>query len=117
MLVGSGCGGGIAARRYVVDLDKSNPHFEAVEEPRPGEKVTKPVDFPYRVSSSDPEVFILEGAAKGEIIEWKATLSWTSGGNEGATEISDGGKPFVSFPEAPADYSFNADVNKLEKLP
>jgi hypothetical protein len=117
MLVGSGCGGGIAARRYVVDLDKSNPHFEVVEESSPGEKVTKPVDFPYRVSSGDPEVFILEGATKGEIIEWKATLNWTSGGKEGSTEISDGGKPFVSFPEAPAGYSFNTDVNKLENLP
>jgi hypothetical protein len=117
MLLGSGCGGGLAQRRYVTELGDPYPRFKVVESSDSGEEVTKPIDFPYKVSSNDPEVFILNGVSKSQIVEWKATLHWTSGGKENSTEISDNGKPFVSFPVTPASYSFSTDHKKLIRLP
>ncbi|MFB9464557.1 hypothetical protein [Streptomyces cinereospinus] len=116
MTVGSSCGGGVTARRYVAELDDPNPRFEVVEQAGPGEETKKPIDFPYKVSSGDPEVFHLEGASNDGIVEWKAKLHWVADGKEKSTEISDNGKPFVSFPDRSVKYFFSTDLNELEDM-
>ncbi len=86
--------GAIAVRRFDVDLEQDPPTavFAAPDEPTPGQE--EPIDFPYRVSLTDPEVFNLYASARSCDCRWTATLHWVSGGEEGSTVIDDGGEPF-----------------------
>jgi hypothetical protein len=85
--------GGIGVRYFTVDLDQPMPTPELGEanEPRPGER---PLDFPYKVSLSDPEVFVLFANTQRCDCRWTAELRWRSGGKEGTTTIRDGREPF-----------------------
>ncbi|WP_159074187.1 hypothetical protein [Streptomyces dioscori] len=112
MFVGSGCGGAVTERIYEADLDAPRPKFKIAKINETGEQILKPVDFPYKVSSVDPEVFILNGISRG-FSEWTAKLHWVSEGKEGVTEIDDDGKPFLSFPEA-ENHWFDTYTNTLK---
>ncbi|MYV51853.1 hypothetical protein [Streptomyces sp. SID3212] len=112
MGVGDQCGGGFPARFFEVDLDVPNPEFKVSDVDDNGKSISEPIDFPYQVSSSEPEKFILMGKAK-RAVEWTATLRWVADGKSGKTEIDDHGKPFVSFPEADVRYHFNTSTKEL----
>jgi len=113
MFVGFGCGDGLPARRYQLDLDNPAPKFELVkEDPDSGEDVVEAVKFPYKVSSAEPEYLSLQSFTEG-YAAWKAKLHWVTDGKRGFTEISDHGKPFVTFKSYPEDYSFSTDSMKL----
>src|SRR5262245_48025719 len=63
VVVGGRGAGPVAVRYFKVDLDRSPPLVTASvgDEPAPGERA---IDFPYRVSSGDPEVFLIIADAK-----------------------------------------------------
>ncbi|WP_406420460.1 helix-turn-helix domain-containing protein [Streptomyces sp. NBC_00873] len=91
--MGEGCGSGITPQSFDIDLDDSRPTLTPVAG-RQGDKRVPPKDFPFRVSSTDVEVFDLNAHVDGHDVSWYLELEWSSGGREGTLRIDDGGKPF-----------------------
>ncbi|MET8844678.1 helix-turn-helix domain-containing protein [Streptomyces rubiginosohelvolus] len=89
----SGCGGSLTPRMFDVDLDASRPAARPVAGNDSGEPI-EAVAFPYRVSVTDPEVFLITGRTVGCDCSWVAELAWSSGGRSGTVRIGDGGRPF-----------------------
>ncbi|MFF2860960.1 helix-turn-helix domain-containing protein [Streptomyces rubiginosohelvolus] len=89
----SGCGGSLTPRMFDVDLDASRPVARSVAGNDSGEPI-EAVAFPYRVSVTDPEVFLITGRTVGCDCSWVAELAWSSGGRSGTVRIDDGGLPF-----------------------
>ncbi|MGW3579711.1 helix-turn-helix domain-containing protein [Streptomyces rubiginosohelvolus] len=89
----SGCGGSLTPRMFDVDLDASRPAARPVAGNDSGEPI-EAVAFPYRVSVTDPEVFLITGRTVGCDCSWVAELAWSSGGRSGTVRIDDGGRPF-----------------------
>jgi hypothetical protein len=54
----------------------------------------RPIEFPYRVSLSDAETFIVRAYTDGCDCSWIIELSWTSEGRNGRLTIDDSGVPF-----------------------
>ncbi|MFJ6516598.1 helix-turn-helix domain-containing protein [Streptomyces sp. NPDC091406] len=92
-LMGNGCGSGITPQTFASHLDAGNPVLRAVPGTQ-GDIEVPAVDFPYKVSSEDVEVFNLEMKAVSYDVSWYLELEWSSGGKEGALRIDDQGKPF-----------------------
>ncbi|MFF8505772.1 helix-turn-helix domain-containing protein [Streptomyces anulatus] len=92
-LMGNGCGSGIAPQTFAAHLDAGHPTLRPVPG-RQGDVVVPAVDFPYKVTSEDVEVFNLDMKAVGYDVTWYLELEWNSGGNEGVLRIDDHGKPF-----------------------
>uniref|UniRef100_A0AAU3H1R4 Helix-turn-helix domain-containing protein n=1 Tax=Streptomyces sp. NBC_01401 TaxID=2903854 RepID=A0AAU3H1R4_9ACTN len=108
--MGNGCGSGITPQSFDIDLDDSRPQSKPV----PGEQAGKPVpakDFPFRVSSSDVEVFDLDAHVEGHDVTWYLELEWSSGGRSGTLRIDDGGEPFrTSSLTARPSYQYRSDT-------
>ncbi|WP_030594606.1 helix-turn-helix domain-containing protein [Streptomyces anulatus] len=92
-LMGNGCGSGIMPQTFASHLDAGHPTLRPVPG-KQGDVVVPAVDFPYKVSSEDVEVFNLDMKAVGYDVTWYLELEWSSGGKEGALRIDDHGKPF-----------------------
>ncbi|MFJ7063405.1 helix-turn-helix domain-containing protein [Streptomyces microflavus] len=106
----SGCGGALTPRMFDVDLDVERPVARSVPGNDTGEPIPA-VSFPYRVSASDPEVFLVTGRAARCDCDWVAELRWSSGGRSGTVRIDDDGRPFRTSgaPGRPVhDYDFVA---------
>ncbi|MFJ2091946.1 helix-turn-helix domain-containing protein [Streptomyces sp. NPDC087901] len=91
--MGEGCGSGIVPQTFNIDLDDSQP----VSRPVAGEDAGKAVpakNFPYRVSSTDVEVFRLDAHTEDHDVTWYLELEWSSGDRSGTLRIDDNGKPF-----------------------
>ncbi|MFD8111263.1 helix-turn-helix domain-containing protein [Streptomyces microflavus] len=104
----SGCGGALTPRMFDVDLDVARPVARSVPGNDTGEPIPA-VSFPYRVSASDPEVFLVTGRTARCDCDWVAELRWSSGGRSGTVRIDDGGRPFRTSgaPGRPVhDYDF-----------
>ncbi|MEU2489577.1 hypothetical protein ABZ593_33965 [Streptomyces sp. NPDC012617] len=82
MYVGDQCGGGLPERFFTSNLDDPKPEFSLARVDDSGEKVTEPIDFPYKISSAEPEKFILTGETKASV-EWTVTLHWIADGKKG----------------------------------
>ncbi|MET9656440.1 helix-turn-helix transcriptional regulator [Streptomyces sp. NPDC006510] len=91
--MGEGCGSGITPQSFDVDLDDNRPTLTPVAGQQ-GDTRVPPKDFPFRVSSTDVEVFDLDAHVEGHDVSWYLELEWSSGGREGTLRIDDGGKPF-----------------------
>ncbi|MFJ8863328.1 helix-turn-helix domain-containing protein [Streptomyces sp. NPDC102451] len=91
--MGNGCGGGITPQTFDIDLDDSRPRSKPVAGEDAG-VVVPAKDFPYRVSSTDVEVFHIDAHVEGHDVTWYLELEWTSGGRSGTLRIDDGGEPF-----------------------
>ncbi|MEU0832445.1 helix-turn-helix transcriptional regulator [Streptomyces sp. NPDC005969] len=91
--MGDGCGSGITPQSFDIDLDDSRPILTPVAGQQRDERVP-PKHFPFRVSSTDVEVFDLDAHVEGHDVSWYLELEWSSGGREGTLRIDDGGKPF-----------------------
>ena len=50
--------------------------------------------FPYTISQSDPEIFVLAVSTQHCNCTWTAELYWTAGSKVGHTFIEDNGHPF-----------------------
>ncbi|MFE3501835.1 helix-turn-helix domain-containing protein [Kitasatospora sp. NPDC059160] len=91
--MGVGCGGGVDAKSFDIDLDRGSPVITV----KGGQR-----DFPYKVSKSDPEVFYVTAHTKAHDVRWDLTLDWSSGDRHGTVRIDNGGTPFRT----------SADVNR-----
>ncbi len=91
--MGNGCGSGITPQSFASHLDAGNPVLRPVPGTQ-GDIEVPAVDFPYKVSSEDVEVFNLDMKAVSYDVTWYLELEWSSGGKEGMLRIDDRGKPF-----------------------
>ncbi len=89
-LMGNGCGSGITPQTFASNLDAGHPTLRAVPGTQ-GDIEVPAVDFPYKVSSEDVEVFNLEMKAVSYDVSWYLELEWSSGGKEGTLRIDDRG--------------------------
>ncbi|MDQ3786933.1 MAG: hypothetical protein M3422_06790 [Actinomycetota bacterium] len=79
----SSCGSDLEPRFLRVDLTAARP-------------VAKPVDggeFPYKVSGSDPEQFVITPVVTDAAVDWRLRIHWSSGGEKGELVVDDAGKP------------------------
>lgn len=84
-------GGGPLGERYLeVNLDATPPVIIASEV----EFGDRPVNFPYKVSATEPEVFLIYAHTERCDCTWVVELYWTAGDERGSTIINDNGKPF-----------------------
>ncbi|WP_326660733.1 helix-turn-helix domain-containing protein [Streptomyces sp. NBC_00385] len=114
--MGEGCGGGIVPQSFNIDLDDSRP----VSRPVAGEdagKVVPAKNFPYRVSSTDVEVFHVNAHTEDHDVTWYLELDWSSGGRTGTLRIDDNGKPFrtSSMKDRPV-YEYRQDTAEWEDI-
>ncbi|MFJ8866831.1 helix-turn-helix domain-containing protein [Streptomyces sp. NPDC102473] len=108
--MGNGCGSGITPQSFEIDLDDSRPRSKPVAGTQ-GDTVVPAKDFPYRVSSTDVEVFNLDAHVEGHDVTWYLELEWTSGGRSGVLRVDDGGKPFrTSSLTARPEYYYRSDT-------
>ncbi|MFI6645826.1 transcriptional regulator [Streptomyces sp. NPDC050504] len=92
-LMGNGCGSGLTPAYFDVPLDRGAP--TAV--PKAGENMNVKVParpFPFKVSSSDPEVIDVDVHTEKHDVRWYLELEWSSGDQQGVVRIDDGGRPF-----------------------
>jgi hypothetical protein len=92
-----GCGDLFAARFFEVALDQDPPEVGPSVDLRNqggGDIEVDPIDFPYTVTDSDPELFSIIAWTEDCYCEWTATLEWRVGEREGESLILDEGKPF-----------------------
>jgi hypothetical protein len=92
-------GGDPTAYRWIAaDLDADPPKLQAdtvdflvetVPEPE-----RRPIRFPYEVSISDAETFVVDGRTVDCHCFWEIELSWASQGQVGKLVIDDAGHPF-----------------------
>jgi hypothetical protein len=106
--VGGSCGGGLSPRLFEVVLDQPLPRLQPqagmTQVPDPSgqlvDKTLPAVNFPYRISATDPEVFQIKANVEARDCEWVIDLDWTSGGTNGTTRIDDHGHPFRTISTA-----------------
>ncbi|MET9616827.1 helix-turn-helix domain-containing protein [Kitasatospora indigofera] len=90
---GQGCGGDLDPRSFAVDLDMDRPIARPVQGAEAG--TGSPArQMPYRVSSKDPEVLLVDARAVGCDCLWYLELDWSSQGRTGTERIDDHGLPF-----------------------
>jgi hypothetical protein len=97
-VVARACGGPIAARYMVVDLDNSPANIVASARdsfPAPSDEPWQgtPVTFPYYVTDTNGEVFKIIAYTHSDVT-WYAELFWSVDGKNGQSIISDDGKSF-----------------------
>ncbi|WP_335937147.1 transcriptional regulator [Streptomyces sp. PTD5-9] len=88
-----GCGSGVTPQSFDIDLDDDRPRTRPVPGQR-GDTVVPAKNFPFKVTSTDVEVFDLNVHVEGHEVSWYLELEWSSGGRNGTLRIDDGGKPF-----------------------
>ncbi|MGW5847686.1 hypothetical protein ACWFQ8_06910 [Streptomyces sp. NPDC055254] len=94
--VRSPIGGGLPSRMFDIALDApGGPTVEPLgksgvesDEPETG-------SFPYTVTESELEHFLLEVRAENHACEWKGTLRWNVDGKRGSTKIDNNGGFFL----------------------
>ncbi|MEZ0090226.1 helix-turn-helix domain-containing protein [Streptacidiphilus sp. EB129] len=91
---GSGCGGGLDPASFAVDLDatvpRTTPNAGYVGS---GETATLS-NFPYEVSTTDPQVLDVDASTVGQDVSWYLELVWSSGSRQGKLLVDDHGRPF-----------------------
>ncbi|MEU5715311.1 helix-turn-helix transcriptional regulator [Streptomyces sp. NPDC020403] len=113
--MGEGCGSGITPQTFDIDLDENLPRSRPVAGQR-GDVVVPAKDFPYRVSSTDVEVFNLDAHVEGHDVTWYLELEWSSGGRSGTLRIDDNGKPFrTSSLTGRPEYLYQPDTAEWAK--
>jgi hypothetical protein len=97
LLASPGTGAPLDVRHFEVDLDPSTPTVKAYEEHFEQNELglwTRPADFPFKVSESDPEYFQILFSTTTCDCEFVGVLRWIADGRKGQTRIDNGGKPF-----------------------
>lgn len=102
VLQGRGCGPG-AFRWLAVDLDDPAappvPKFDELSAELAGasEAEMVPIRFPYEVSRTDAETFLIQARTEDCDCEWWLDLHWQAAGETGVVRIDDSGDPFRTF--------------------
>jgi hypothetical protein len=105
-------GGTIDARWFDVtlSLDDATPAVAAKASDIPELEDTKPVEFPFKISQSDPEQLILYAHASDCDCTWRARIEWIDAeGQRGSTLIPPRGEPalrLTALPEGTPEYSW-----------
>ena len=76
-----------------MNLDDPKPKL-ALEEQGDEHGQRPPASFPYRVSNSDVEVFLIDAHAVDCDCTWELVLDWSRGSEKGQTVVNDNGSPF-----------------------
>ncbi|MEU2259315.1 hypothetical protein ABZ557_03345 [Streptomyces sp. NPDC019645] len=76
--MGDGCGGGVTPQTFDIDLDDARPSV-VPKAGQDGDRTVPAKDFPYKVSTSDPQVLNLDVHTEGHEVGWYLELSWSSG--------------------------------------
>ncbi|MEU8915138.1 helix-turn-helix domain-containing protein [Streptomyces libani] len=91
--LGDGCGSGVTPQTFDIDLDDSQPLAKPVAG-QDGDVVVPAKNFPFKVSTRDPQVLNLNVHTEGHDVSWYLEVGWSSGGQQGTVRVNDGGKPF-----------------------
>ncbi|WP_433854863.1 helix-turn-helix domain-containing protein [Streptomyces kronopolitis] len=91
--MGDGCGGGVTPRSFDIDLDDARPTANPVAG-QDGDVKVPAKDFPFKVSTHDPQVLNLTVHTEGHDVSWYLEVGWSSGSRRGTVRVDDGGKPF-----------------------
>jgi hypothetical protein len=90
-------GDAMFVRWMTVDLDRTPPEVTHTADERflvNGDGEVRPVTFPFKVSGTEAEVFLIVATTKRHYCVWQGELSWSCGTNTGVAVINDGGQPF-----------------------
>jgi hypothetical protein len=107
-------GGELKVKPMRVDLDSPNP----IAKPIPTDS-GEPWSFPLRVSSTDPEVLLInaETQTEGRYYSWFAELHYIVGGKKEVARIDDNGRLFRTvFPKGAQQYTPSADMKGYIKI-
>jgi hypothetical protein len=89
------CGGQLDQRFFVLNLATATPSLKAFPgDPLPGSAAMPAVTFPFTVSSTDPEDFVVLVKRPPGDVSWHLELSWTYQGATGVTRIPQGNGEF-----------------------
>ncbi|WP_317453762.1 helix-turn-helix domain-containing protein [Streptomyces sp. CBMA152] len=114
--MGSGCGGGVTPSFLDIDLDAAQPRAKPVGGMQADTKVPA-TDFPYKVSTSDPQVLNLDVHTDAHDVTWYLEVDWSSGDRSGKVPVYDDGKPFhSSATKGRPAYEYRNDTNVWERL-
>lgn len=115
--MGDGCGGGLTPAFFDVDLDRDRPTARATAGEQ-GDVRIPATDFPYKVSSTDPQPLDILARTTGHDVTWYLELEWSSGGRSGTLRIDDRGQPFrtTAVKDRP-QYTWRFDQKVWEPLP
>jgi len=103
-----GCGGGLPARVFTVDLDQQDPAATLVAgSPYPplqvGSKTIRQASSPdFKISATDPEYFVILATTRKTYSRWHLALNWQSMGKSGTVLIENGSMPFGTSAVNPA---------------
>ncbi|MEV6671320.1 helix-turn-helix domain-containing protein [Streptomyces sp. NPDC051162] len=116
-VMGDGCGSGIAPSHFDVDLDRGRPEARAVAG-KQGDITIPATDFPYRTSSTDPQVLDVRAHTGDQDITWYLELEWSSGDRRGTLRVDDRGQPFrTSAVKTRPQYTYRYDTKAWDLLP
>lgn len=114
--MGSGCGGGVVPQTFDIDLDAAQPVSKPVAGHQGDEKVPAK-DFPFKVSTSDPEVLDLDVHTEAHDVTWYLEVSWSSGDRSDKIRVDDNGKPFhTSAVKGRPAFEYRLDTNVWDHL-
>ncbi|MFI6471634.1 helix-turn-helix domain-containing protein [Streptomyces sp. NPDC050516] len=114
--MGSGCGGGIVPQSFDINLDAAQPVGKPVAG-KQADTVVPAKDFPFKVSTTDPEVFDLEVHTEAHDVSWYLEVTWSSGDRSGKIPVYDNGKPFrTSAVKGRPAYEYRLDTNVWDHL-
>ncbi|WP_042371749.1 helix-turn-helix domain-containing protein [Streptacidiphilus neutrinimicus] len=91
---GSGCGGGLDPASFAVNLDQPVPRTTPVAGYVGNGVTTRVTNFPYQVSTGDPQVLDVDASTAAQDVSWYLELSWSSGDRQGQLPITFQGRPF-----------------------
>ncbi|MFD9551722.1 hypothetical protein ACFWBG_30445 [Nocardia salmonicida] len=98
-LVSGQCGSSTVGRLAEIDVDTDPPKIvrsnRDPDQTWGSETNTTPLQFPYRVSSTDPELLlIIVNKRSTDTISYRLHIGWTDGTHSGTKVIDDHGTPF-----------------------
>jgi hypothetical protein len=94
----SGCGASVSPRIFSIGLDSATPKVRAIAGEDASGAVIPAVGFPYRISETEPEVFVIRAETDRLLVDWHLGLRWSSDGRDGELVINDRGRDFRIAP-------------------
>ncbi|MEV0455033.1 hypothetical protein [Catellatospora methionotrophica] len=93
-IIEDGCGAEESPRLFDIVLDQPNPQAKPQDGVAAGGAKIPAASFPFSVSDSDPEIFLIEANPGRCDCTWRLRLRWVGDGRSGTLVIDDHGKPF-----------------------
>jgi len=94
-----GQGAPAAVRYFEIDLGEELPRAKFI-----GDDEQETTLFPFRVSSSELEIFDVVARSLRDDVSWRLQLDYVAKGKQGTTTIDDGGKPFRTTARHDVDF-------------